>query len=419
MGRAQGARVDRHLAHAPARASQGAGRRLAVIVATRVIVATVAPPSSATETMGGVTHCSSFGISRCSSFVPSRARDTASPAPCRSTARSQDADRCGYLTAEFEGILLDYSRQRVTKETVPLLLALADAAGLKGKIAAMAAGAHINVTEDRAVGHLALRAPKGATFHIDGRDVVPDVHAVLDRIGALARAIRSGELKGVTGKPLKDVVSIGIGARGGRGFSEGVVREGARARRRGRMQRCWYRWRPNRSHAPLAAGGSYLGLEFVYEALRKDSAAAAGAGASRTGVSARDCVAATATPASRRASFEITPQHPSRAPRPPSPPSPAEGRRLRFLANVDPTDVARALDGLDPGACGWRQRRRARRRFVIRDVVSPRAAARAHPQRHPLAPPQRRRSSSLSPRPSRRLRRCSTRGRSRRGSCAR
>lgn len=92
-----------------------------------------------------------------------------------------------------------------------LLLALADAAGLKGKIGAMAAGARINVTEDRAVGHLALRAPKGATFHIDGRDVVPDVHAVLDRITALARAVRSGEIKGCTGKPLKDVVSIGIG----------------------------------------------------------------------------------------------------------------------------------------------------------------------------------------------------------------
>ena len=94
-----------------------------------------------------------------------------------------------------------------------LLQHLAEAAGLGPKISAMAAGARINVTEGRAVGHLALRSPNGSTFNIDGRNVVPDVHTVLDRIDAMARAVRSGTMLGVTGKPLKDVVSIGIGAK--------------------------------------------------------------------------------------------------------------------------------------------------------------------------------------------------------------
>mmetsp|Transcript_7208 Transcript_7208/g.25754 ORF Transcript_7208/g.25754 Transcript_7208/m.25754 type:complete len:563 (-) Transcript_7208:196-1884(-) len=171
----------------------------------------------------------------------------------------EDGDRCGALAASFDGITLDYSRQRVTAETMDLLFALADAAGLKGKLASMAAGEHINVTEDRAVMHMALRAPADATFTVDGANVVPDVHAVLGRISDFSARLRSGEWKGYSGKALTDVVSIGI-------------------------------------------GGSYLGPEFVFEALRKDPTAAAA----------------------------------------------AEGRRLRFLANVDPTDVARALEGFDP-----------------------------------------------------------------------
>ena len=178
-------------------------------------------------------------------------------------APRQDAERSGTLTAEFDGILLDFSRQRATAETFQLLLALAEAAGLKSKIHAMAAGAHLNITEDRAVGHMALRAPAASSAIIDGVDVVPAVHSVLDRIHAFTASIRAGERKGVTGKALTDVVSIGI-------------------------------------------GGSYLGVEFVYEALRKESTASAA----------------------------------------------CEGRRLRFLANVDPVDVARALEGLNPGEGG-------------------------------------------------------------------
>lgn len=172
---------------------------------------------------------------------------------------TQDADRCGAMQVEFDGAMLDYSRQRVSVETMTKLLALAARAGLSDKIHRMFAGEHINVTEDRAVAHAALRAPKGAVFTVDGENVVPDVHAVLDRIEAFSEAVRAGARTGVTGKALTNVVSIGI-------------------------------------------GGSYLGPEFVYEALRKDAEGSAN----------------------------------------------SEGRTLRFLANVDPVDVARALESLDP-----------------------------------------------------------------------
>lgn len=163
------------------------------------------------------------------------------------------------LTAEYDGIFVDYSRQRVTPETMKKLYELADAADLRGKIAAMQSGKHINITEDRSVLHMALRAPADAAITVDGVNVSADVHNVLGRIRTFTDAVRSGKHVGATGKPLKDIVSIGI-------------------------------------------GGSYLGVEFVYEALRADPTAAASAG----------------------------------------------GRRLRFLANVDPVDVTRALDGLDP-----------------------------------------------------------------------
>lgn len=173
-----------------------------------------------------------------------------------------DAGRCASLVAEHDGIVLDYTRQKVTLETMKMLYQLADAAKLDEKIAAMAQGQHINKTEDRAVMHLALRAPKSASFIVDGKDVVPDVHQVLDRIYAFADGIRSGnnpEHLGATGKKLTNVISIGI-------------------------------------------GGSYLGPEFVFEALKTD----------------------------------------------PHGHSQAKGRTLRFLANVDPVDVLRATDGLDP-----------------------------------------------------------------------
>jgi glucose-6-phosphate isomerase len=142
-----------------------------------------------------------------------------------------------------------------------MLFDLADAAGLEQKRAAMIMGEHINSTEDRAVMHPALRAPKtfGKPLIVDGQDVLPAVHEVLDKIADFSSRLRSGQWLGCTGKKLTTVVSIGI-------------------------------------------GGSYLGPEFVFEALKTDPEA------------------------SREAS----------------------GRTLRFLANVDPVDVSRALAGLNP-----------------------------------------------------------------------
>lgn len=171
----------------------------------------------------------------------------------------KDEARCSAMVAEFDDIVLDYSRQRLTTETMSMLLDLAKAAGVEDKIKQMAAGEHINTTEDRAVMHMALRAPKGYTFNVDGADAVPDVQAVLDQIFAFANKIRSGQAVGATGKPLINVISIGI-------------------------------------------GGSYLGPEFVYEALKTSASSAES----------------------------------------------ASGRTLRFLANVDPVDVKRATEGLDP-----------------------------------------------------------------------
>ncbi len=171
----------------------------------------------------------------------------------------QDADRCEAMTAEHNGIFLDYSRQRATAETMDLLYALAEEAGVGARIAAMFSGERINTTEDRAVLHVALRAAADQVIELDGVNVVPEVHEVLGRIRDFSDRVRSGAWKGVTGKTLTDVVAIGI-------------------------------------------GGSYLGPEFVYEALRTDPAC------------------------------EET----------------AQGRRLRFLANIDPIDVSRALDGLSP-----------------------------------------------------------------------
>ncbi len=170
-----------------------------------------------------------------------------------------DPKRCAKMTASHGSLTLDFARQRATPETLGLLVDLARAAGLEGRIAAMAKGERINNTEDRSVLHVALRADKGDEFTVDGADVVEPVHEVLQKIRRFSDRVRTGKWKGVTGKPLTDVVSIGI-------------------------------------------GGSYLGPEFVAEALRTDKACA-------------------------------------RA---------AQGRRLRFLANVDPIDVARALEGLDP-----------------------------------------------------------------------
>lgn len=171
----------------------------------------------------------------------------------------KDGTRSAAMRVAHNGITLDFSRQNATAETTGLLLALAKEAGLSTKIAAMAAGFKINTTENRAVLHVALRASKGTAISVDGQDVVPEVLAVQKRIAAFSDAVRSGKWKGATGKALTDVVAIGI-------------------------------------------GGSYLGPEFVFEALKCD----------------KTCAKA------------------------------AAGRRLRFLANVDPIDVTRALEDLDP-----------------------------------------------------------------------
>lgn len=173
----------------------------------------------------------------------------------------EDDDRVLQLMAEYDGILLDYSRQRVTPETMRLLYALADRVGLKDRIRSMVTGEKINTTENRAVLHTALRAKKGEKVMVDGHNVVDQVHQVLDGIRAFSDKVRKGQFRGATGKNIKHFIAVGI-------------------------------------------GGSYLGPDFVFEALKTDSEAAAA--------------------------------------------GPKAGYSLHFLANVDPVDVKRVVDGLDP-----------------------------------------------------------------------
>ena len=127
------------------------------------------------------------------------------------TLFADDATRGERLTAEAAGIYLDYSKNRVTDETLRLLRRLAEESGLRERTDAMFGGEKINVTEDRAVLHVALRAPKGTTIRVDGEDVVPQVHAVLDKMADFATRVRSGAWKGHTGKRIRNVVNIGIG----------------------------------------------------------------------------------------------------------------------------------------------------------------------------------------------------------------
>jgi len=171
----------------------------------------------------------------------------------------EDRGRCEQFRVTHDGVLLDCSRQNATVETLHMLLELAEECGLRDSLRAMRSGEAINVTEERAVLHHALRLPRDAQLEVDGDNVVADVHAVLDRIEAFSERVRRGDWRGASGETLTDVVAIGI-------------------------------------------GGSYLGPEFVHEALRTDP----------------DCAAA------------------------------AAGRRLRFLANVDPIDITRVLADLDP-----------------------------------------------------------------------
>jgi len=122
-----------------------------------------------------------------------------------------DPQRGDRLSLDAAGLFLDYSKHRISAETLPLLVALARECGLPERIEAMFRGEPINVTEGRAALHVALRAPLGTRIDVDGRDVVPDVHAVLDRMAAFAGRVRSGQWQGHTGKPIRSVVNLGIG----------------------------------------------------------------------------------------------------------------------------------------------------------------------------------------------------------------
>ncbi|MFL5848621.1 MAG: glucose-6-phosphate isomerase, partial [Solirubrobacteraceae bacterium] len=122
-----------------------------------------------------------------------------------------DPQRGEHLAVEAEGIYLDYSKHRVTDATIGLLIELAEACGVRERIDAMFRGDRINVTEDRSVLHVALRAPRGESIVVDGVNVVDQVHEVLDRMGAFANRVRSGEWVGHTGGRIRNVINIGIG----------------------------------------------------------------------------------------------------------------------------------------------------------------------------------------------------------------
>jgi len=124
---------------------------------------------------------------------------------------ADDPGRGERLSVEAAGITLDYSKNRITDETIRLLLKLADESGVRARADAMFRGEKINVSEQRAVLHVALRAPKGASIVVDGENVVPQVHAVLERMADFANRVRSGKWLGHTGKRIRNVINIGIG----------------------------------------------------------------------------------------------------------------------------------------------------------------------------------------------------------------
>ena len=124
---------------------------------------------------------------------------------------AQDPGRGPKLTVEAEGLLLDYSKNRIDEKTLKLFAALAEAVDLKGRTEAMFTGQKINITENRAVLHVALRAPKDESIIVDGEDVVPEVHKVLDKMSGFADRVRSGQWLGHTGKRIRNIVNIGIG----------------------------------------------------------------------------------------------------------------------------------------------------------------------------------------------------------------
>src|SRR5580692_7416081 len=122
-----------------------------------------------------------------------------------------DARRGERLATEAVGIYLDYSKNRITDETLTLLLLLAEQSGLRERIDAMFRGDKINISEGRAALHVALRAPRGQSIVVDGKNVVPEVHEVLDRMAIFANRVRSGQWLGYTGKRIRNVINIGIG----------------------------------------------------------------------------------------------------------------------------------------------------------------------------------------------------------------
>ena len=124
---------------------------------------------------------------------------------------ADDPGRGKRMTAEAVGLFLDYSKNRITGRTLKLLIRLAEESGLRSRIEAMFSGEKINVTEKRAVLHIALRAPEGTSILVDGENVVPQVHAVLKEMASFANRVRSGEWKGHTGKSIRNIINIGIG----------------------------------------------------------------------------------------------------------------------------------------------------------------------------------------------------------------
>src|SRR5581483_8912012 len=124
---------------------------------------------------------------------------------------ADDPRRGERFTCEALGLYFDYSKNRITDQTIGLLLALANQSGLRKRIDAMFKGEKINITEKRAVLHVALRATKDQSITVDGANVVPEVHAVLDRMTAFAEQVRNGQLKGHTGKRIRNIINIGIG----------------------------------------------------------------------------------------------------------------------------------------------------------------------------------------------------------------
>ncbi|HEY3600388.1 MAG TPA: hypothetical protein VGK72_00360, partial [Chthoniobacterales bacterium] len=124
---------------------------------------------------------------------------------------ADDSKRGERMTAAAAGLFLDYSKNRIVDQTIKLLIQLANESDLSGRIEAMFRGEKINVTENRAVLHVALRAPKGAIIKTDGKNVVPEVHAVLEKMNVFSERVRSGRWKGHTGKRIKNVINIGIG----------------------------------------------------------------------------------------------------------------------------------------------------------------------------------------------------------------